>query len=377
MSKSYHQQFQEDLRTKQRHVPFGKGAAGRPSVPERPTAAVKQASRSNTFTLPKKIEQQSNVKTTKELPKLKGRAPSPAFLPPPPPPPARAPRKELINYHSAAPVRPTLKAIPSMNDQRRPVRFASEVNYAYPSASSAWTNTHHHHHPPPPPPVANRTTRTIHDNNYPNSQHRTTFTDYPSNTVSDYHHSWTSLPPITSQPHFSTIPSGPPTVVIRSKETYPSNPSYHSSAPFMYVPSPPMFVPYSYPYAPPVPPPPPPLPVPVPLPSTSIVNQASSSATSKVDSQPPTIIVPPVQEKQNVTIRLQMADEVCFFDLPVSLLLPLFFFFFFVFVERFSIDFFRFLNLLFTLFVVQHREIMFTLTMTMMIELLLIHRQHK
>lgn len=291
MSKSYYQQFQEDIRNKQRHVPFSKGTAGHRSPPTRPTAVVKQPpNRSNTFTLPKKNEEKSN-KTTNALPRLK---------PAPPPPP----KKKTLHPISTPFRPPAIKPTPPMAEQRRPVRFASEVNNAYPSASSARTNL--------PPAAPQRSMRVIHDN-YSHSQHRNAYTDYPSSSVSVYPH--TSFPPIRAS---SSVP--PPQVIIRSKESYPRPPvplpSYPpTTAPFMILPSPPMFLPSNYPY---------PLP-PAPVPSTSIVNQASASTSSKVDSHPPTLILPPVQEKKNVTVQLQVANEVGFFiHLSFPLLLLVF-----------------------------------------------------
>jgi hypothetical protein len=348
-----HQQFQRNQRNEYRNdlLATSKATAGRPLPrPQRPTAVVNQpTARSNTFTLPapsneikvkgpkhRQTHDYAQREAWKEHEKINSSVATVASQ-----------KKSIM--HQNGPLRPPLKQLTSEIDQRKPVRFASNSNAYYAStANVSPTATMTTAYPIPysnPTYVVQPSIRTqpmrhrTDPSTYAYTNHHPTVSDISMNN---------SLPPLVQPTHQTA-----PTIIIRPKEMPPTdvssmNTSSYPSIPFMMLPSPSMMLPstvtsnqpftssyflptsanpayfsqpymYSIPYSTP-----PSLPS-APVQPSTIVNQSSSSSSSSVTVPPPvkyenvieekhpTIIVSPhmtTSDKKNITIHLQMHDEV-------------------------------------------------------------------
>ncbi|CAF3134855.1 unnamed protein product [Rotaria sp. Silwood2] len=280
MSQSYHEQFRENQRNNNQNGLFSnsKATAGNKLPTQRPTAAVKQPIRSDTFTLPRK-RNETNFKVPKLNQAQNGSRP-------------QRPVKKPTIINSTLPVeqkpiekmrknggtRPTMRQsnlfMDRGNIQRKPVRFSNDYNNTYYSSSPASAPVHYQKSAPladPLPRDALDKSRRMRISNDDYVIHRRkdspayAYTDYK--TVSDIPtiSYVTSLPPIDQPKHRTG-----PTVIIHPKETH------HSETPTI-IPT--------VSIAPSYPPPPPPAPIMI-LPSSVA---PSYPPTSTMFLPPPTV----------------------------------------------------------------------------------------
>ncbi|CAF3954162.1 unnamed protein product [Rotaria magnacalcarata] len=251
MSQSYHEQFRENRRNNNQNGLFSnsKATAGSKLSPQRPTASVKQAARSDTFTLPP-IRNGTNSKAPKnnqiqngarrEIPKMS------AIVKRTPP----AQQKRTEDMHKNVGTRPIMRQTNSMIErghvERKPVRFANAHHNTY-SAPPASLPIYYQKPPPvddPQPRDAYDGPRRMRVANDDYVVHRRAespayaYDDY--RTVSDIPtiSYFTSFPPINQPTHQTS-----PTVIIRPKENHRAHTSTKiptvsiaPPAPFMFFP---------------------------------------------------------------------------------------------------------------------------------------------
>ena len=316
MPKSYHEQF----RARKKHngvVSQSKGPAGSQSSARQPAAVVKQSTRSDTFILSRKLDDDDATHTVR----LASHAPSqhapPGSIGARPSPPALTTRDRSKSMRENSVTRTTLK---------QPRVIIDRTGHGTSSPSVHYQRAEH------PLSGVMRTTNYHPSASYPHGDYHHTVSDPP--TIS-------YLPPIS---HPMTHQRGP-TIIIRPKDSLQSDVSPYATAPYMYLSStypgntnmlypsssmstsPAYYIPsagnpsyVSQPFFYPMPytnPPPP-----APAPQSTIVNQSSASATAAasasaaapvIEQRDATIIVRPhatTYPRKNVTIQLKLPSEV-------------------------------------------------------------------